>query len=90
MNTTNVTDKAERKDLKRKARAEAPPIGKRAEGVARGDNKKKVKKIVKGQRKREPPSSAHSDTRGGPSRPAIFCIRRQACLDCFALRASTH
>ena len=49
MNTTNVTDKAERKELTRKARAEAPPIGKRAEGVARGDNKKKVKKISKGQ-----------------------------------------
>jgi hypothetical protein len=52
MNTTNVTDKAERKELKRKARKEAPPLAKRAEGVARGDNKKKVKKIVKGQRKR--------------------------------------
>jgi hypothetical protein len=52
MNTTNVTDKAERKEVKRKARAEAPPKAKRAEGVARGDNKKKVKKIVKGQRKR--------------------------------------
>jgi len=52
MNTTNVTDKVERKEIKRKARAEAPPKAKRAEGVARGDNKKKVKKIVKGQRKR--------------------------------------
>ena len=52
MNTTNVTDKAERKEIKRKSRAEAPPKPKRAEGVARGDNKKKVKKIVKGQRKR--------------------------------------
>lgn len=52
MNTTNVTDKAERKELKRKARKEAPPLQPRAEGVARGDNKKKVKKIVKGQRKR--------------------------------------
>ena len=49
MNTTNVTDKAERKELKRKARAEAPPKGKRPEGVARGDNKKKVKKLSKGQ-----------------------------------------
>lgn len=52
MNTTNVTDKAERKELKRKARKEAPPKPKRAEGVARGENKKKVKKLVKGQRKR--------------------------------------
>ena len=52
MNTKIVTDKEERKDLKRKARAEAPPKPKRAEGVARGDSKKKVKKIVKGQRKR--------------------------------------
>ncbi len=52
MNTTNVTDTAERKELKRKARKAAPPKPKRAEGVARGDNKKKVKSIVKGQRKR--------------------------------------
>ncbi len=52
MNTTNVTDKAERKELKRKARKEAPPLQPRAEGVARGDNKKKVKKVAKGQRKR--------------------------------------
>jgi hypothetical protein len=49
MNTTNVTDKAERKELKRKARKEAPPLQPRAEGVARGDNKKKVKKLSKGQ-----------------------------------------
>ena len=49
MNTTNVTDKAERKALKRKARKEAPPLQPRAEGVARGDNKKKVKKLSKGQ-----------------------------------------
>ncbi len=52
MNTTNVTDKAERKEIKRKARKEAPPVQKRAEGVARGSNKKKVKAISKGQRKR--------------------------------------
>jgi hypothetical protein len=52
MNTKNVTDKAERKELKRKARKEAPPLAKRAEGVARGSNKKKVKVLAKGQRKR--------------------------------------
>jgi hypothetical protein len=52
MNTTNVTDKAERKELKRKARKEAPPKAKRPDSVARGENKKKVKKLVKGQRKR--------------------------------------
>ena len=49
MNTTNVTDKEERKELKRKARKEAAPKAKRPEGVARGDNKKKVKKLSKGQ-----------------------------------------
>ncbi|HEU0121599.1 MAG TPA: hypothetical protein VFQ91_13810 [Bryobacteraceae bacterium] len=52
MNTTNVTDKAERKELKRKARKACPPKPKRAEGVARGSNKKTVKKLSKGQRKR--------------------------------------
>jgi hypothetical protein len=52
MNTKNVTDKTERKALKRKARAEAPPKPKRASGVARGEGKRKVKKMAKGQRKR--------------------------------------
>ena len=52
MNTTKVTDKAERKELKRVARKKAAPKAKRATGVARGANKKKVKQIVKGQRKR--------------------------------------
>jgi hypothetical protein len=52
MNTKNVTDRKERKELKRKARAEAPAIGPRAAGVARGSMKKKVKVIAKGQRKR--------------------------------------
>jgi hypothetical protein len=52
MNTKNVTDKAERKELKRKARKEAPAKPKRAESVARGSNKKKVKILTKGQRKR--------------------------------------
>jgi hypothetical protein len=52
MNTKNVTDTAERKKLKRTARKKAAPKAKRASGVARGANKKKVKKLVKGQRKR--------------------------------------
>jgi hypothetical protein len=52
MNTKNITDKAERKTAKRKARKEAPPKAKRASGVARGSNKRKVKQMVKGQRKR--------------------------------------
>ena len=52
MNTKNVTDRAERKELKRKARAKAPAATKRAAGVARGSMKKKVKVMVKGQRKR--------------------------------------
>jgi hypothetical protein len=52
MNTKKVTDTAERKKLKRAARKKAAPKPKRASGVARGANKKKVKKLVKGQRKR--------------------------------------
>jgi hypothetical protein len=52
MNTKNVTDKKERKELKRKARKEAPAVQPREAGVARGSNKKKVKTIAKGQRKR--------------------------------------
>jgi hypothetical protein len=52
MNTKHVEDKAERKQLKRTARKKAAPKAKRAATVARGDNKKKVKKLVKGQRKR--------------------------------------
>jgi hypothetical protein len=52
MNTKKVTDKAERKKLKRAARKEAPPLAKRAADVARGSQKRKVKKMVKGQRKR--------------------------------------
>jgi hypothetical protein len=52
MNTKHVTDTDERKKLKRAARKKAAPKAKRAAGVNRGDNKKKVKKIVKGQRKR--------------------------------------
>ena len=52
MNTISIADKAERKAAKRKARKEAPPQAKRASGVARGSMKKKVPKMVKGQRKR--------------------------------------
>ena len=52
MNTKSITDRAERKTLKRKARKEAPPKAKRAAGVARGSEKRKVKKMVQGQRKR--------------------------------------
>jgi hypothetical protein len=52
MNTKTTTDKLERKKLKRDARKKAAPKAKRATSVARGANKKKVKKMVKGQRKR--------------------------------------
>jgi hypothetical protein len=52
MNTTSITDKAERKKLKRAARKKAPPKAKRAAGVARGSMKPKVKQMAKGQRKR--------------------------------------
>ncbi len=52
MNTKNVTDKAERKTLKRAARKKQAPKAKRASGVARGSQKRKIQKAVKGQRKR--------------------------------------
>ena len=52
MDTKKITDTAERKNLKRAARKKAAPKPKRAAGVARGENKKKVKKLAKGQRKR--------------------------------------
>ena len=52
MNTKNITDTAERKKLKRAARKKAPAIKKRADDVARGSQKRKVKTVVKGQRKR--------------------------------------
>jgi hypothetical protein len=52
MNTKTITDRAERKKLKRAARKKRPPLAKRAAGVARGSLKKKVKKMVQGQRKR--------------------------------------
>ena len=51
-NTKNITDRAERKKLKRVARKKAAPKPKRASGVARGSMKKKVKKMAQGQRKR--------------------------------------
>ena len=52
MNTKNVTDRKERKELKRTAREAAPAKAPREAGVARGSMKKKVKIMVKGQRKR--------------------------------------
>ena len=52
MNTKNVTDKTERKKLKRTARKKAAPKAKRAAGVARGSEKKKIRHQAQGQRKR--------------------------------------
>jgi hypothetical protein len=52
MNTKTITDKLERKKVKRAARKKAAPKAKRPAGTARGANKKKVKKVVKGERKR--------------------------------------
>ena len=52
MNTKAITDKTERKQIKRAARKKAAPKAKRATGVARGSMKRKVKQMVKGQRKR--------------------------------------
>lgn len=52
MNTKHVTDRTERKNLKRAARKKAAPVAARAADVARGSQKRKVKKMVKGQRKR--------------------------------------
>jgi len=52
MNTKKVTDRAERKQLKRAARKKAAPVAPRAADVARGSQKRKVKKMAKGQRKR--------------------------------------
>ncbi len=52
MDTKKTEDKAERKQLKRVARKKAAAKPKRAAGVARGENKKKIKKLVQGQRKR--------------------------------------
>ena len=52
MNTKKVTDKDERKKLKRAARKKAAPKAKRAAGVARGSTKKKIRHQAQGQRKR--------------------------------------
>ncbi len=52
MNTKHVTDRTERKQLKRAARKKAAPKQPRASGVARGSQKRKVQKMAKGQRKR--------------------------------------
>ena len=48
--TTKVTDKLERKKLKRAARKRAAPKAKRT--TPRGSQKKKIKKMVRGQSKR--------------------------------------
>ena len=52
MNTKHVESREERKKLKRTARKKAPPKAKRAQGVARGSQKKKVRHMAQGQRKR--------------------------------------
>jgi len=52
MNTKNITDRAERKKVKRAARKKAAPKAKRASGVARGSTKKKIRHQAQGQRKR--------------------------------------
>ncbi len=52
MNTKNIADKTERKKQKRAARKKAAPKAKRPAGVARGSQKRKVKVMAKGQRKR--------------------------------------
>jgi len=52
MNTKNLTDKLERKKVKRAARKKAAPKAKRAAAVARGSMKKKIRHQVQGQRKR--------------------------------------
>jgi hypothetical protein len=52
MNTKTVTDKLERKKLKRAARKRSTPKAKRAAGVARGSQKKKIRHQAQGQRKR--------------------------------------
>ena len=52
MNTKNISDKAERKKLKRAARKKAAPKAKRAAGVARGSLKKRIRHQAQGQRKR--------------------------------------
>ena len=48
--TTKITDKAERKKIKRAARKKAAPKAKRT--TPRGSQKRKVKKLARGQSKR--------------------------------------
>ena len=48
--TTKLTDREERKKVKRAARKKAAPKAKRT--TPRGSNKKKVRKLVRGQSKR--------------------------------------
>ena len=50
MDTTKIEDTQERKKLKRAARKKAAPKAKRT--APRGSNKKKVKKLARGQSKR--------------------------------------
>jgi hypothetical protein len=52
MNTKNISDKAERKKLKRAARKKAPAKAKRASGVDRGSLKRKIRRAAQGTRKR--------------------------------------
>jgi hypothetical protein len=50
VNTAKIEDRQERKKLKRTARKKAAPKAKRT--TPRGSNKRKVKKLVRGQSKR--------------------------------------
>jgi len=52
MNTKQISDRTERKKVKRTARKKAPAKAKRAAGVARGAQKKKIRHQAQGQRKR--------------------------------------
>ena len=49
-NTKNITDTAERKKVKRAARAKAAPLGER--DYPRGSKKQKVRKLARGASKR--------------------------------------
>jgi hypothetical protein len=49
MNTKHVENPEERKKLKRTARKKAAPKAKRPDTEARGSNKKKIRKLAKGQ-----------------------------------------
>ena len=50
MDTKKIKDRAERKKIKREARKKQPPKPKRTE--PRGSQKKKIKKLARGTRKR--------------------------------------